>query len=68
MTIGVDIAVAPNGMNNLYVHVQGDVARDEVWAVVLAEIKKANPATIGLVTSAAMLEVGTILRVRQASA
>ena len=52
MTIGVDIAVAPNGMNNLYVHVQGDVARDEVWAVVLAEIKKANPATIGLVTSA----------------
>ena len=27
MTIGVDIAVAPSGMNNLYVHVQGDVAR-----------------------------------------
>jgi NAD(P)-dependent dehydrogenase (short-subunit alcohol dehydrogenase family) len=61
MTIGVDIAVAPDDMNNLYVHVQGDVAQDEVWVAVLAEIRKANPASIGLVTSAAMLQVGTIL-------
>jgi NAD(P)-dependent dehydrogenase (short-subunit alcohol dehydrogenase family) len=61
VTIGVDIATAPHDMNNFYVHVQGDVAEDRLWALVLAEIKKANPVNIGLVTSAAMLEVGTIL-------
>ena len=61
VTIGVDIAAAPEGTNNFYVHVRGDVTEDGLWALVLDEIRKANPTSIGLVTSAAMLEVGTIL-------
>ena len=61
VTIGVDIAVAPDGISDFYIHVQGDVAQEAIWAAVRAEIKKANPESIGLVTSAAMLEVGTIL-------
>lgn len=60
-TIGVDLAAAPERMSNSYVHVRGDVTEDPLWALVLAEVKKANPASIGLVTSAAVLEVGTIL-------
>ena len=61
-TIGVDIAAQPDGLNNRrYVHMQGDVSQDKVWAAVGDEIRKANPASVGLVTSAAMLEVGTIL-------
>ena len=61
-TIGVDIAPQPDSLNNrLYVHMQGDVSQDKVWAAVGDEIRKTNPASIGLVTSAAMLEVGTIL-------
>ena len=58
-TIGVDTALQPDGLNNrLYVHMQGDVSQDKVWAAVGDEIRKTNPASVGLVTSAAMLEVG----------
>ena len=67
-TIGVDIAPQPDGLNNrLYVHMQGDVSQDKVWAAVGDEIRKTNPASIGLVTSAAMLEVGTILEFDRAA-
>ena len=67
-TIGVDIAPQPDGLNNrLYVHIQGDVSQDKVWAAVGDEIRKTNPASIGLVTSAAMLEVGTILEFDRAA-
>jgi NAD(P)-dependent dehydrogenase (short-subunit alcohol dehydrogenase family) len=67
-TIGVDIAPQPNGINNgRYVHVQGDVSQDKVWTAVGDEIRKANPASVGLVTSAAMLEVGTILEFDRAA-
>ena len=67
-TIGVDIAPQPDGLNNrLYVHMQGDVSQDKVWAAVGDEIWKTNPASVGLVTSAAMLEVGTILEFDRAA-
>jgi NAD(P)-dependent dehydrogenase (short-subunit alcohol dehydrogenase family) len=61
-TIGVDIAPQPKALEHkLYHHAQGDVAEEKVWAAVAAEIKKLAPKTIGLITSAAILEVGTIL-------
>jgi NAD(P)-dependent dehydrogenase (short-subunit alcohol dehydrogenase family) len=67
-TIGVDIAPQPDVLNNrLYVHMQGDVSQDKVWAAVGDEIRKTNPASVGLVTSAAMLEVGTILEFDRAA-
>jgi NAD(P)-dependent dehydrogenase (short-subunit alcohol dehydrogenase family) len=67
-TIGVDTALQPDGLNNrLYVHMQGDVSQDKVWAAVGDEIRKTNPASVGLVTSAAMLEVGTILEFDRAA-
>ena len=60
-TIGVDIAPQPEALERpLYHHLQGDVAEEKVWAAVIAEIKKATPETIGLITSAAILDVGTI--------
>ena len=61
-TVGVDIAPQSKAFEHkLYHHVQGDVTQDKTWAAVVAEIKKAAPRTIGLITSAAILEVGTIL-------
>ena len=68
ITIGVDVAPEPDSLKSrLYLHVQGDVTQDRLWATVEAEIKKAAPASIGLVTSAAMLEVGTILEFDRAA-
>src|SRR5262249_10798808 len=56
-TIGVDIAPHPKALEHkLYHHAQGDVAEEKVWAAVVAEIKKVAPKTIGLITSAAILE------------
>jgi NAD(P)-dependent dehydrogenase (short-subunit alcohol dehydrogenase family) len=67
-TIGVDLASLPDNLKNrLYFHVKGDVTQDEVWKRVEEEIKKAAPDSIGLVTSAAMLEVGTILEFDRAA-
>ena len=67
-TIGVDIAPQPDSLKNgLYVHMQGDVTQDNVWTAVGDEIRKAAPASVGLVTSAAMLEVGTILEFDRAA-
>lgn len=67
-TIGVDIASQPGSLKNrLYVHMQGDVSQDKVWTAVGDEIRKVNPASVGLVTSAAMLEVGTILEFDRAA-
>src|ERR1700744_2936683 len=61
-TIGVDIAPQPKALEHkLYRHAQGDVAEEKVWAAVITEINKAAPNTIGLITSAAILEVGTII-------
>lgn len=62
VTIGVDIASQPKALEHkLYRHAQGDVAEEKVWATVVAQIGKAAPRTIGLITSAAILEVGAIL-------
>jgi NAD(P)-dependent dehydrogenase (short-subunit alcohol dehydrogenase family) len=67
-TIGVDIAPQPDSLKNgLYVHIRGDVTQDKVWTAVGDEIRKAAPASIGLVTSAAVLEVGTILEFDRAA-
>ncbi len=67
-TIGVDIAPQPKALERpLYRHVQGDVTQDKVWAAVVDEIRKAAPARIGLATSAAILEVGTILEFDRAA-
>jgi NAD(P)-dependent dehydrogenase (short-subunit alcohol dehydrogenase family) len=62
-TIGVDIAKAPADLAGVggYSHIVGDVAEEAMWATVTAEIDKRKPRTIGLVTSAAILDVGDIL-------
>ncbi len=61
-TVGVDIAVAPAELSSdLYTHVQADVADEAAWSAVASTISAANPRTLGLVTSAAMLNVGTVL-------
>jgi NAD(P)-dependent dehydrogenase (short-subunit alcohol dehydrogenase family) len=66
-TIGVDTALQPDGLNNrLYVHMQGDVSQDKVWAAVGDEIRKTNPASVGLVTGR-HVEVGTILEFDRAA-
>jgi NAD(P)-dependent dehydrogenase (short-subunit alcohol dehydrogenase family) len=67
-TIGVDIAPAPKALERpLYRHVQGDVAEEKVWSAVVAEIKKAAPKTIGLITAAAILDIGTIVEFDRAA-
>jgi NAD(P)-dependent dehydrogenase (short-subunit alcohol dehydrogenase family) len=61
-TIGVDLASAPDSLaGELYSHVRGDVTEEATWAGVADIITGENPGTLGLVTSAAMLNVGTIL-------
>jgi NAD(P)-dependent dehydrogenase (short-subunit alcohol dehydrogenase family) len=61
-TIGVDIVEAPDGLADArYSHVRGDVSQEATWESVAARIAAAKPETLGLVTSAAMLNVGTIL-------
>lgn len=62
-TIGVDLSEAAADLSGLpgYRHVAGDVAEESTWERVTAQINKDNPSTIGLVTSAAILDVGDIL-------
>jgi NAD(P)-dependent dehydrogenase (short-subunit alcohol dehydrogenase family) len=62
-TIGVDLAGAPADLAGLagYSHVAGDVAEDATWRSAIAALDAANPRTIGLVTSAAILDIGDIL-------
>jgi NAD(P)-dependent dehydrogenase (short-subunit alcohol dehydrogenase family) len=61
-TVGVDLGVQPDGLGgSSYTHLRGDVTSDSLWNDVSALIKSKAPATLGLVTSAAILEVGTIL-------
>jgi NAD(P)-dependent dehydrogenase (short-subunit alcohol dehydrogenase family) len=61
-TIGVDIAKAPPDLAEVkgYSHIAGDVAGEAVWAEVTAEVKKRNPKSLGLTTSAAVLDVGVV--------
>lgn len=61
-TFGIDLGDAPAALNgDRYTHLKGDVVSDSLWSNVSDIIGKKNPASIGLVTSAAILEVGTIL-------
>lgn len=67
-TIGVDLAAAPSELSGgLYTHVQGDVSLEATWEGIAAKISAAKPETLGLVTSAAMLNVGTVLEFDKAA-
>jgi NAD(P)-dependent dehydrogenase (short-subunit alcohol dehydrogenase family) len=60
--IGVDIGKAPDDLPaDRYTHMKGDVTSEAGWTEIAAAVKSRNPKTFGLVTSAAILEVGTIL-------
>jgi NAD(P)-dependent dehydrogenase (short-subunit alcohol dehydrogenase family) len=67
-TVGVDLGPAPAQLEGQhYTHLRGDVTSEAVWAEVSARIRDKAPATLGLVTSAAILEVGTILEFDKAA-
>ena len=61
-TIGVDLS-EPDAVleDSLYTHVSADVASEKSWEEVRKAVETANASRLGLVTSAAVLEVGTIL-------
>lgn len=61
-TVGIDLGAQPESLKGAnYSHLRGDVTSDAIWAEVSALVRAKAPATIGLVTSAAILEVGSIL-------
>lgn len=60
-TIGIDIGTAPAIKSKRYEHLQGDVTGDALWTEVGKHVETKQSASLGLVTSAAILEVGTIL-------
>jgi NAD(P)-dependent dehydrogenase (short-subunit alcohol dehydrogenase family) len=62
-TIGVDLAEAqPNlARETLYRHVAGDVSAEATWTEVMAPLRAADARSLGLVTSAAVLDVGSVL-------
>lgn len=66
-TIGVDIGAAPNSLASpSYEHIQADVTSESVWADISRRIGSRKPSSLGLVTSAAILDVGTILETDKA--
>lgn len=58
--IGVDLAGEPAGLSG-YRHIAGDVAEEATWEAVTALVEEREPVSLGLVTAAAILDVGTIL-------
>jgi NAD(P)-dependent dehydrogenase (short-subunit alcohol dehydrogenase family) len=61
-TIGVDLGEAPKTVDGaLYTHVRGDVAAELTWRDVMGVVEREAPTSLGLITSAAILDVGTIL-------
>jgi NAD(P)-dependent dehydrogenase (short-subunit alcohol dehydrogenase family) len=62
-TIGVDLADAQSNLAEqaLYRHVAGDVSAEATWAAVTAPLKAAGARSLGLVTSAAIVDVGSVL-------
>jgi len=60
-TVGIDLGAAPAALAGAYAHLQGDVTSEALWSEVSARIARQAPASLGLVTSAAVLEVGSIL-------
>ncbi|MCB8883581.1 SDR family oxidoreductase [Acidisoma cellulosilytica] len=63
LTIGVDRAPALSDLleTDGYRHIQGDVTRDETWEAVAQALSASGRGSYGLVTAAAMLDVGTII-------
>lgn len=63
--IGADIAEKTELLSSLenYVHFQGDITKVDVWQPLVNEIKSKGYKKIGLVTCAAILDVGKILEV-----
>jgi NAD(P)-dependent dehydrogenase (short-subunit alcohol dehydrogenase family) len=61
-TFGVDVGEPPNSLSAPnYKHFKGDVAADAVWQEVSDSIGSQTLGSLGLVSNAAILEVGTIL-------
>lgn len=62
-TIGVDVAKATDDLVNLqgYSHIAGDVSEEGTWEQVVERLRAGGHSSYGLVTSAAILDVGTIL-------
>lgn len=63
IAIGVDLAPATVEFADRqdYIHFSGDVTEEATWAKVLEKVRDLNVPSIGMVVSAAILEVGSIL-------
>jgi NAD(P)-dependent dehydrogenase (short-subunit alcohol dehydrogenase family) len=61
-TVGVDIAKAQPDLeaSSFYTHVAGDVGGEATWAEVVGHLGSRPDASLGLVTSAAILDVGLV--------
>lgn len=60
--IGVDLGAAPDlGKAVGYEHVKGDVTSEDFWKSFAGKLEKSAAKSLGLVTSAAILDVGTIV-------
>jgi NAD(P)-dependent dehydrogenase (short-subunit alcohol dehydrogenase family) len=66
-TFGVDVGAAPNLSTECYTHFKGDVASDAIWREVSDAIGSHATGSLGLVSNAAILEVGTILEFDRAA-
>jgi NAD(P)-dependent dehydrogenase (short-subunit alcohol dehydrogenase family) len=62
-TVGVDLAPAQGDLarEGRYRHVSGDVADEATWEAVVAPLRSEIHHSVGLATSAAILDVGTVL-------
>ena len=62
-TVGVDLAGAQPDLagEGSYRHVAGDVADGATWEAAVGPLRAAKGRSVGLVTSAAILDVGTVL-------
>lgn len=58
-TVGVDVAATQEDLasNAAYTHVSGDVGAQATWDKVVTHLRDENKASLGLVTSAAILDV-----------
>jgi NAD(P)-dependent dehydrogenase (short-subunit alcohol dehydrogenase family) len=67
-TLGIDISGPLPGLaaHSGYTHVTGDVSEEETWAQVLNDLSKNDHTSYGLVTSAAILHVGSLLETSKA--
>jgi NAD(P)-dependent dehydrogenase (short-subunit alcohol dehydrogenase family) len=59
--VGIDIGDAPELPPGDYVHVRGSVDEESVWERAADALLDSVPETVGLVTCAAVLHVGTLL-------